>query len=197
MSLSHVEGALLAGGASRRMGRDKARLEWQGIPMAERVARALASCVTLVRVVVRPGQRPPVALPPIEDRLEVRAPVSGIHAALQACRASAVVVAPCDVPELVPSFLLALLALVPAHGGPDAVVPEGEDGPEPLVAVYRPAVIPAIEARVDRGELSLRGLLDEIDTLRVPLEHLRPFDPELRSLRNVNRPEDLDDQPST
>jgi molybdopterin-guanine dinucleotide biosynthesis protein A len=179
------------------MGRDKATLEWQGIPMAERVADALAACVTPVRVVVRPGQAVPVDLPRIEDRLEVRAPVSGIHAALQACRASAVLVAACDVPELAPAFLLALLALVPARGGPDAVVPEGDDGPEPLVAVYRPAVIPTIEARVDRGDLSLRGLLDEIDTLRVPVEQLRPFDPALRSLRNVNRPEDLTDHPST
>ena len=53
------------------MGREKGRLRWAGIPMAERVASALGSCVQRVRVVVRPGAIPPVELPRVEDRLPV------------------------------------------------------------------------------------------------------------------------------
>lgn len=191
MRLSHVEGALLAGGASRRMGREKARVPWRAVPMAERVAEALAACVTPVRVVVRPGTPPPVDLPSLEDRLPTQAPIAGIHAALLACRASAVLVAACDLPEIAPRFLLALIALTPSSGSADVVVPIGPRGPEPLLAVYRPSIVGEIEERVDRGELSLRGLLASVRTLEVDEGILRRFDPELRSLRNVNRPEDL------
>ncbi len=173
------------------MGQDKATLPFDGVPMVARVAEALALCVAPVRVVIRPGASSPVDLPRLEDRLEPRAPISGVHAALHACRASAVLVAACDLPEIEPRLLLALVALTPVVGGADAVVPEGPDGPEPLLGIYRPSALPVIEERVARGELSLRGLLEEIRTLRVPLEHLRPLDPELRSVRNVNLPEDL------
>jgi molybdopterin-guanine dinucleotide biosynthesis protein A len=160
--------------------------------MAVRVAEALGACVTPVRVVLRPGAPSPIELPRVDDRLAVRAPIAGLHAALSVCTASAVLVAACDLPEIEPRLLLALLALAPAQEGADAVVPEGTDGPQPLLAVYRPAILRAIESRVARGELSLRGLLDDVRCLRVAAEDLRRFDPELRSLRNVNRPEDLD-----
>jgi molybdopterin-guanine dinucleotide biosynthesis protein A len=159
--------------------------------MARRVADALAACVDPVRVVVRPGAPAPVDLPRVEDRLPLRAALSGIHAALLACKAGAVLVAACDLPEIQPRLLLALLALTPSGDGAEVIVPTGPNGPEPLLAIYRPTVVPVIEKRVERGEHSLRGLLNEVRTLCVPLEHLRPFDPELRSFRNVNRPEDL------
>ncbi len=176
------------------MGREKGRLRWAGIPMAERVASALGSCVKRVRVVVRPGAIPPVELPLVEDRLPVRASIAGVHAALVACEASAVLVAACDLPEVEPRLLLALLALTPddlGPDGPDVVVPEGPGGSEPLLAIYRPAIVPQIEAQVGRGELSLRSLLRTVRTLQVPIDLVRRFDPELLSFRNVNRPEDL------
>jgi molybdopterin-guanine dinucleotide biosynthesis protein A len=159
--------------------------------MGERAAEALASCVRPVRVVVRPGAAPPVDLPRVEDVLPVRAPIAGIHAALLACRASAVLVAACDLPEIAPRLLLALLALTSSSSGPDAVVPLSARGPEPLLAVYRPTIVGTIEERVERGDLSLQGLLSSIRTLEVDSGTLRRFDPELRSLRNVNRPEEL------
>jgi molybdopterin-guanine dinucleotide biosynthesis protein A len=173
------------------MGQEKARVPWRGVPMAERVADALTACVTPVRVVVRPGAAPPVELPSLEDRLSSRAPIAGIHSALLACRASAVLVAACDLPEIAPPLLLALIALTASDGDVDVIVPVGPRGPEPLLAVYRPTIVQEIEERVDRGELSLRGLLASVRTLEVDEPILRRFDPELRSLRNVNRPEDL------
>ncbi len=191
MKLTHVEGAVLAGGASSRMGRDKARIEWDGATMAERVAGALAECVERVRVVIRPGDAPPVAVPVIEDAHPARAPMVGVCAALRACEASAVLVAACDLPEVDVRCLLALLALVPARGGPDVVAPLGPKGPEPLLAVYRPELLAEIERRIAADQLSLQALIRDADTLLVPEDVLRGFDPELRTLRNVNTPEDL------
>jgi molybdopterin-guanine dinucleotide biosynthesis protein A len=92
-----------------------------------------------------------------------------------ACRASAVLVAAADLPEIQPRLLLALLALTPTGDATDVVVPMGPDGPEPLLAVYRPALVSTIERRVGRGDLSLAGLLGEVRTLEVPAESLRAY----------------------
>lgn len=192
MKLTHVEAAILVGGASSRMGRDKARLEIGGVPLVQRVATVLQRCVTRVRVVIRPGGAPPLDLPYIEDRHPQRAPIVGVHAALAACESSAVLVTACDLPEITPSVILMLLALVPREGGSDVVVAQGSRGLEPLLAVYRPRILPELEARIERGELALRSLLEAVDTLVVPEAELRRVDPELRSLRNLNRPEDLE-----
>ena len=159
--------------------------------MAARVARALETCLSTVRIVLRPGVEPPLDLDVIRDLHETRAPIVGVHAALAACEACAVLVAACDLPELDPRVALALVALAPAEGGADIVAPVGPTGPEPLFAVYRPALLPELEQRIEAGNLSLRALLDASDTLLLPEEEIRRIDPELRSLRNVNRPQDL------
>ncbi len=88
-------------------------------------------------------------------------------------------------------YFMALLALVPAQAGHDVVAPLGPGGYEPLLAVYRPRVLPEMERRIEAGELSLQSLLRAVDTLAIPEAELRSIDPELRSLRNVNRPEDF------
>jgi molybdopterin-guanine dinucleotide biosynthesis protein A len=191
LKLTHVEAAILAGGASRRMGRDKASLEWGGVPMARRVAGAVGACVERVRIVLRRDLPNPTELERIDDVHGARAPIVGVHAALRACEASAVLVASCDIPELDPRVVLALLALVPAEGGADVVAPRTRSGPEPLLAVYRPRILPAVERRIDEGALALHGLLDALETLFIPEDELRALDPRLRSLRNVNRPSDL------
>lgn len=192
MKLSHVEGAVLVGGGSTRMGRDKATLRFEGVPLALRVAAALGTCLERVCCVARPGELPELGLPCIVDRHSERAPLVGIAAALAACEASAVLVAACDLPEIDPRVLLALLALAPAQGGADIVAPLGPRGPEPLLAIYRPRLLPELERRIARGELALQALLRDVNTLFIPEADLRALDPGLASLRNLNRPEDLE-----
>ncbi len=191
MKLSHVEGAVLVGGGSTRMGRDKATLPYRGTPLGLRVANALGACLARVRFVARPGEQPELGLECIVDRHEQRAPLVGIAAALAAAEASAVLVAACDLPEIDPRVLLALLALAPAEGGADVVAPLGPRGAEPLLAIYRPRLLPELERRIAKGELALQALLRDANTVFVPEADLRALDPELASLRNLNRPEDL------
>jgi molybdopterin-guanine dinucleotide biosynthesis protein A len=142
LRLTHVEGAVLVGGASSRMGRDKATLPYEGEALALRSARALSACVARVRLVARPGALPELGFACIEDRHPERAPLVGVHAALAACEASAVLVAACDLPDVDPRVLLALLALGLVAAGADVVAPLGPRGPEPLLAIYRPRLLP-------------------------------------------------------
>ncbi len=70
-------------------------------------------------------------------------------------------------------------------------MPCGPRGPEPLLAVYRPRVLPEIERRIRAEDFSLRRLLGAVGTLEIPAAEVRKLDPSGDSLRNVNRPEDL------
>src|SRR5205814_8213295 len=60
----------------------------------------------------------------------------------------------------------------------------------PLAAVYRVSVQERIAALLAADRLRPVFLFDSADTLRVPIEELRPFDPELQTLANLNRSED-------
>ena len=191
MKLTHVEGAVLCGGLSTRMGRDKASLEWRGVPLARRVADALGACLERVRLVGKAGELPALGLDTIVDRHETRAAMVGVAAALAACEASWVFVAACDLVHLDPRVVLALLALAPVEGSFDVIAPLGPHGPEPLLAVYRPRILPELERRIARGELGLQALLRASATLWIPEEELRALDPELRSFANANSPGDL------
>ena len=187
---------MLAGGASQRMGRDKAALPVDGVAMGERVASALGACFARVRVVVRPGTRAPLALPAIEDRHHERGAMVGIAAALAAADAPWVAVAACDMPFVEPAVLLALCALAPVDSEHDIVAPLGARGPEPLLALYRKRLLPELERRIAAGELALHALLQPPRLLAVPELDLRSIDPVLASLHNVNRPDDLVRAPS-
>jgi len=191
LKLSHVEGAVLCGGASTRMGRDKATLPFEGVPLALRVAGALGECLVRVRLVGKGAELAALGLEVVPDRHPARAPLVGVVAALAACEASAAFVAACDLVHLDPRVVLALCALVPADGGADVVAPLGPRGPEPLCAVWRPRVLPVLERRIAQEDFRLQTLLAELDTLFVPEADLRALDPELRSLSNANFPGDL------
>ncbi len=195
MKLSHVEAAILVGGASERMGRDKASLEWRGKPLAQHVADTLCACVERVSQVHRPGTVPPLDLPCIEDQAEVRAPLAGVQAALRACEAPAVLVVGCDMPLIQPALVYALLALAPCNDDVQIIAPEGPAGPEPLLAIYRKTLLPEIDRRIEGGELALHRLLAAVDTRTIPEAELRALDPELRSFRNLNREADLQPRP--
>ena len=119
----------------------------------------------------------------------------GLHAALAACEASAVLVTACDLPEIEPRLLTLLLGLVPVEAEADIVAPLGPRGPEPLLAIYRPRLLSEVARRIETGNLSLRSLLEDSCTVFVPEPELRQVDPELRSFRNVNTPGDLETGP--
>ncbi len=186
---AEVSGALLLGGASRRMGRDKARLEVGGVPAALRLARELDALFEDVLLV---GGDPPAEAPGrrVADPEDVpRCALRGLVAALGAARSPRVLVLATDLVALRPELLLALLAFPEA----DAVVPRAEPGGlQPLCAVYRREPVLAVaRRRLAEGSLALRGLLDAVETRTLEGADLAAADPTGDSLLNVNTPEEL------
>lgn len=187
-------GIVLAGGASRRFGRDKAALSVErggaAETLAERALRRLSEVCADVVVAdagrgVVPGARSLADGPG-------RGPVAGLLGAAGAFPARSLLVLACDLPA-VPAALLSRLVQVAADGGADLALPRWREGAEPLAALYGEKALAALGRRVASGKYSLHDLAEEPD-LRVAFLSeidLRPFGPPEEIFVNVNTPEDL------
>ena len=113
------------------MGASKAEVLYRGTTMVSRVAAALESCLRTVRIVLRPGQVNPTELPRVDDHHESRAAMVGIATALRRAETDAVLIAACDLPELAPRIVLALLANASVSGSAEIVAPQGPVGTPP------------------------------------------------------------------
>lgn len=187
-----LEGAILIGGRSRRMGRDKAGLVLGAHTVLERVAMALRPLVATCRLVGRAPDSLPdtLAASKVEpDAIPGLGPLSGIHAALSVARHPVVVVA-CDMPFVTTSFLAGLAErLEPAY---DAVIPEANRGPVAVCAVYHPRCLPRLEERLRTGRLSAQAFARALETRWIRANELSELDPKARCLTNLNTLEDYE-----
>jgi molybdenum cofactor guanylyltransferase len=177
------DGAVLAGGASQRMGSDKALVEApDGRPLAVVGVTALRAAGAL-EVVVVGGDGPALQgleLPWVPDRFPGEGPLGGIVTALHATRADLVVVMACDMPGVgpdVPAALVRALAAAPGSGVAVAVVGDRE---QPLTACWRRSVaLEVLVSAYDAGERAPRFVLATLHPVRVdglPLAQLVDVD---------------------
>ena len=190
--IPRVGGIVLAGGKSSRMGVAKAALPFGPELMVLRIIRLLGSVVRPIVVVAAAEQELP-ALPAevlvARDERKGRGPLEGLLAGLTAIAsdAEAAYATSCDVPLLVPDFVRAMIGRL---GEYEIVVPVEGEFAHPLAAVYRTSVWPMVRELLAADQLRPAFLFDRVSTLRVPVEELRDADPQLLTLRNLNRPED-------
>ncbi len=183
---------VLCGGHSSRMGIAKAWLPFGQETMLARVVRLLAPLVDCTMVVAAADQEVP-PLPEgaivVRDRVSNRGPLEALATGLTACpaRVETVYATGCDVPLLVPAFVSHLFARLEHH---DIAVPQDGKFFHPLAAVYRPGVLNAIETLLAADRLRPFFLFEAVDTLKISVDDLRPFDPRLTTLANLNRPAD-------
>lgn len=180
-------GALLAGGASRRMGRDKRELLLGGQPLAHRSAAALRQ---VADTVVQIGGAPVSGLgwPVIDDRRPAHGPAAALETALETFPGAAVVACGVDLPFITAGLLAEALRRLPGHA---AAVPRFGGRWHALAGAYSPALLPALTAWLDGGRRDLQGLLDSVDTVPIEGAELERFGDPARLLANVNTPADL------
>lgn len=184
---------ILAGGFGRRLGRDKATCPAAGRPLLHWTALAAAEATDDIVVVRREDQEFLTAMGApwreVCDRRPERGPLAGLEAALEQIAHDAAVLIACDMP-LVRADVLA--AVAEAARGAEIAMPVVEGYAQPLLAAYRRSVAPHVRALLDDGEGRLRALLPLVDHVLIAEEDLRLRDPQLESLTNVNRVEDLE-----
>ena len=189
-----VGGIVLCGGRSTRMGQPKLTLPFAGEPMLLRVVRALQTTVNPVVVVAAPDQEVP-PLPSdvrlLRDEQEFLGPLAGIAVGLQALlgEVEAAFVSSCDVPLLRPEFIAEMIHRLGHH---DLAVPKDGKFHHPLAAVYRTSLAETAGQLVAAQRLRPLFLIQACDSIEVPVDELRGVDADLRSLRNLNCPEDYE-----
>ncbi len=176
---------ILAGGLSRRMGRDKAALPAGDGTLIEHIARRLAPVVEETIVAGASGRHHLPGTTMVDDRYPGLGPLAGIHAGLLVARSPLVWVVGCDLPDVNPGLAALMCGLA---GGVDAVVPRLDSEPQGVCAVYDRGLAPRIERLLAAGERRLKMLLAASKVRYVTPDELRPVDPELRSFRNINTP---------
>ena len=184
-------GLILAGGASRRMGRDKALLRLGGATLLERAVALVreAGGEPLVVAPARPGHDP-AGIRRVDEGASGRAagPLVALRHGLDACGTEIAVALACDLP-LVPASLLRHLA-AGAGGEHQAVVPRSGGVLQVLAAAYAAACREAIDRHLRSGGRSVHGFLEEVRVRYLEGEELEAFGGPGIFL-NVNTPEDL------
>jgi molybdenum cofactor guanylyltransferase len=172
----NVEAVLLTGGASSRMGRDKAKLLIEGEPLGERIARLLAQSGLRVTVC---GREPLGEHPFILDDQEFAGPLAALSRFKPICEF--VFVASCDLPGFDPLVVDVLLSQIGDH---DAALPVSEGRMQPLCGLYRERSFDLVKKLVAGGERRLMRWIERLDPAIVT-------DLETTWVANVNTIDDL------
>ena len=196
-----ITGFVLAGGQSRRMGRDKAQIPWASGTFLTHIVDLLTEFGSEAFIVGElQTKNPPVTARAIPDRLSGRGPLGGIHAALSHTHTDWNLILAVDLP-LVTTALLSLIASKRDEISAAAVVPRVGGRFQSLCATYHRSLLPEVERAILTKDLSIHRLLERLSTgmmgkngvVRVLEEDeivAQGFRPEM--LVNVNTPEDLE-----
>ena len=191
-----VQGFILVGGASSRMGADKSQLRFGRQTAVQRITEALRSATTQVFLVGSPPGPANHDLEIVRDVHERWGALGGIHAALSVCQAEWAAIVACDLPFVTGELFLRLLVFAEPtqQKALDAIAPVQRDGrPQPLCALYRrESCLRAAERLIAGGEHTPRALLATVQTRRVEFAELADLPGAEHLFFNANTPEDYD-----
>ena len=184
-------GIILSGGQNIRMGgKNKAFLRLGGRYFIDWIIDSLSNvCVELLLATREPTLYNEMGLKVVEDILQARSPLTGLHAGLVNTRANYAFCTSCDTPLLKSEIVQLLIDEIEL--GYDVIVPNSGTFFQPMCAVYSRRCIPFIEKQINIGDLKVDHLYEKIRLKKIPYERFKAIDPDLRSFFNVNTPEDI------
>ncbi|CAG0987682.1 formate dehydrogenase accessory sulfurtransferase FdhD [Geobacter sp.] len=183
-----MTGVILAGGASSRMGNNKALLLHRGGRLIEGIYRKMSELFEEVIVVTnRPELYQFLPCRKVPDIYPGKGVLAGIHGALSQCSEPAIFTVACDMPQLNGDLIR---HLAEQYQGVDVVIPKSDGGFEPIHAIYGKGCIPVLEELLQNGEQRVLSLLPLLMVREVEASEVALFDQEFNSFVNINTPED-------
>ena len=184
-----MAGCVLAGGASRRMGMDKALLELGGKPLITLAVERFSGFQEVLISAAETERYAFTGIRIIPDERPDMGPLGGLISVLKAVDSDLVCFRPVDSP-LVPAGLHLFLA--EACAGHDAAVPVFQGKPEPLLACFRVSALPVLESLATKGNYKAADAFPDLDTVYLPLDEpglVSRFGDPRDYLLNANDPE--------
>jgi molybdopterin-guanine dinucleotide biosynthesis protein A len=187
-----VEGFILVGGESRRMGTDKAALSIDGQTSLQRVAAAVSAVSFPVTLVGARREYDGVTLRNVPDIHEKWGALGGIHAALAKAEKTWALIVACDLPFVTAELFERLKSFV--NEDTDAIVPIQPDArPQPLCALYRrKTCLPETETLIAADEHTPRALLTKMRTRRIEYDEINDLNRADRFFLNLNTASDFE-----
>ena len=192
---------ILAGGKGQRFqSRDKCFITLNGKTLIQHVVDNLSSVTDEMIVAARDeqqGERIGTEIPSnlnlVFDSLNSFGPLAGVLSGLERASSPYAFIIGCDMP-FVNKDVVEFLFAVAERGSYDAVVPKWESGMvEQLHAVYKKEpMLAVVKDSIKRGDAKMFNLLSRLKNVYyIPMDRIRGLDPELKTFRNINTPEEL------
>jgi molybdenum cofactor guanylyltransferase len=186
-----LTGAILAGGKSRRYGRNKALESFQGKGLIEHAVESLYGIGNPILVVANdlvPYFHVRATL--VQDVVRDQGPLGGLFTALLFSPHDWVFIKATDMPFLVAELAKMMGTL---REGCDVVVPLLNNRVEPLLALYSRRCLPSIATALEKGERKVTSFYRKVKVRELAEEKWRKVDTEGLSFKNVNTPENLEE----
>jgi molybdopterin-guanine dinucleotide biosynthesis protein A len=192
-------GIILSGGKSSRLGTDKGLIELDGMALILRVADKLRDVVDEIIVVLGSEKMIPqyLAILPddvlvISDFYQEDAPLIGLISGLKKARGEYAVVCACDMPFIKPKIIDIMFCSSSGTNGALIVKPNG--WVEPIPSIYNVSkCLRVAEDLRKKGERRIRKVLESMNNkVLIPIEKLRPIDPELFSFVDLDTPDSIE-----
>ncbi len=181
-----------AGGASSRMGEDKALKLFLGRPLIQRVIDRLKPIADeLIVTTNRPADFSFLDLRLISDVRPGRGALGGLYTAIASAAHPIVAVAACDMP-FASAKLIQMSVEIMEGENVDIVIAKNDEGYEPLHAVYRrETCLPAIESAINADQWRVVSWLPQVNLRVLTSEEIQSTDPAGLAFWNVNTPEEF------
>ncbi len=184
-----VTGIILAGGKSRRMGKDKIFLPFPDRPLLEVMVDKLSSLFPQLLIIthlpVNFQEKDKIKVAP--DILPNKGPLGGIYTGLLYSRSEYNFIVACDLPFLQERLVR---KIIEASEGYDVILPEWGGRLQPLCAVYSRNCISPIEKELRQNNLKITSFFSLVKVRVIEEEEVLKWDPEGISFLNINTPED-------
>jgi molybdopterin-guanine dinucleotide biosynthesis protein A len=185
MMTTVINGLILAGGKSSRMGSDKSLITFHGKPQREYLFEILTPlCEKVCMSYKKFDQDIPSWLNPIADQYEIESPLNGIMSAFNYDSNVAWLSVPVDMPLINTNIISHLIANRDASKVATCFFDSDGKNPEPLFALWEPSSFTLIKKFFTEGKISPRDFLKQSEIKVIPI-------PDKRALTNINSPDEL------